>query len=161
MGKGMETLLNKKAGDDRRTQDRILLEEAADILLREAADDERKRVYTERQMARKMRLESKRILEAGECCLPTEVTDYLLKKQIRLMIDCSRLSKLQAAVLCLTVEGHSLGEIAGNFEIPYDSVQRALRVARRKLSRNNSPYDGLYEVYWSEVHRYIYRKRTV
>ncbi|MEN6371123.1 MAG: LuxR C-terminal-related transcriptional regulator [Armatimonadota bacterium] len=160
MGNGQGTLLKTKAGDDRYSADRQMLEEAADELLREAAGG-RKRVYTEKQLARKIRLESKRIPDAGECCLPTEALDYLLRKQIKLMIDCSRLSKLQAAVLFMILEGYSLTEIAQNYDISYDSVRRALRIARNKLSRRSSPYDGLYEVYWSEVHRYIYRKCSV
>ncbi|MEN6521256.1 MAG: sigma factor-like helix-turn-helix DNA-binding protein [Armatimonadota bacterium] len=159
MGNGQGTLLRAQAENGRHPADRLLLEEAADEMLREEAGG-RKRVYTEKQLARKIRLESKRIPDAGECCLPAEALDYLLRKQISLMIDCSRLSKLQAAVLFMVSEGYSLTEIAKDFDISYDSVRRALRTARSRLSRNNSPYDGLYEVYWSEVHRYIYRKRT-
>jgi len=134
------------------------LEEASDRLLCELAGDGVK-CYTEKQLSRKIRLEDKRLPESDGCYIPSEAYDYLLHSQIRLMVEGAKLSKLQASVLELALLGYRVKEIAEEYGISAKTIESALRSARFKLSRTRSPYDGLYEVYWSEVHRYVYRKK--
>lgn len=136
---------------------RIDLEEVADRLLAETHGPGR-RAYTERQLARKIRLEDRRMIEVEETSLPTVVVDYILREHARLLVSSAVLSKLQAAVLTLSIRGLRPIDIAAEFGVPYWLVDRALRQARARLMDGSSPYEGLYEVYWSEVHRYIYRR---
>ena len=136
---------------------RKLLEEEADRLLIDYRDN--LRTYSERALARKIRLENERLPEVEETRTSNVVTDYLLHRQIELLIGCARLSKLQASVLSLALSGWHPAEISSRFGISYQIVKRALRIAQSRIAGNSSPYDGLYEVYWQEVNRYVYRKR--
>jgi len=142
--------------NDWREDTRRKLEQEADRLLTELVDGTRP--YTERQLARKIRLEESRLPETDETAVPQVVVDYLLKRQAELLASSARLSRLQAAALALALQGLSARQIAVRIRIPYGMVRRALRAARRRIASRPSPYDGLYEVYWSEVNRYIYRK---
>lgn len=143
--------------EDWRAKTQEQLEEAADNLLAEISDGPR--VYTEHALARKIRLEHERIAteETDELETPVVALDYLLVKQVRLMIESAKLTKLQAAVLSLILYGWDPADVAERFGISYDRALRLLRIAMMRVERGGSPYDGLYEVYWSEVHRYVYR----
>ncbi len=132
-------------------------DETADQLLMDESDGTR--VYTERQLARKIRLEDRRIPEMDETAIPKLAADYLVRKQLAQMAHSATLSKAQAALLALAVEGWSPVDISRRFDIPYDEVLRRLRIIRKRLQSGGSPWDGLYEVYWQEVHRYVYRRR--
>ena len=143
--------------DDWRREARRQLENEADRLLRETNDGVR--TYTERQLARKIRLETPKLPEIEETALPNEAVEYLLRRQVELLVDSARLSRLQAAVLSLALQGWSTRQISARFGIPYTTTKRLLASGRRRIARSPSPYDGLYEVYWSEVHRYVYRRR--
>ena len=140
-----------------RDKTRIELEEAADRIITELGDS-RQRIYSERQLARKIRLEEARMSEVEETSLPPLAVDYIIHEQARLLISAAKLNKLQGAVLILVLEGFSVIDISCKFSIPCCLVERELRRARNRIKRARSPYDGLYEVYWSEVHRYVYRK---
>jgi DNA-binding CsgD family transcriptional regulator len=141
---------------DRREKTMQQLEEEADGIL-EGLDGSM-RVYSEKQLARKIRLEECRMPVVGETDLPAEVADYLLACQLRHMIETARLTRLQGAVMGCVLMGWSAEEIASRFGIALQKVKRALKAARRRIAQRGSHYDGLYEVYWSEVHRYVYRK---
>lgn len=134
------------------------LEEASDKLLSEQTGDGA-RCYTEKQLSRKIRLEDKRLPVSDGSYIPSEAYDYLLHSQMRLMVEGAKLTKLQASALELALLGYKAREIAEAYGISAKTIESALRAARSKLSRSRSPYDGLYEVYWSEVHRYVYRKK--
>lgn len=144
------------AGDDWRDEARQSLEAAADALLAELGDEVR--VYSEQALSRKMRIEAGRMAEVEETATPEVVIDFLLRRQIELLTDSARLNKLEASVLGLAIQGWKPFEIAERFGLALDTVCRVLRIARRKISKVSSPYDGLYRVYWQEVHRYVYRK---
>ena len=141
---------------DWRDQARAELEETANQLLAELSDGEG-RVYTERQLARKMQLEAERMPEVEETASPSIVVDHILREHTKLLISSAKLNKLQAAVLTIALSGLRVVDIAIEYDIPYWLVDSTLRQAQIKLKNKHSPYDGLYEVYWSEVHRYVYR----
>jgi hypothetical protein len=132
------------------------VEQAADELLRNLNSEHR--IYTEKQLARKTRLERMKLPDLDDTTMPTEAAEYLLRGQIELMVQSARLSKFQGAVLTLALEGQTMQEIATSSKIPYHTIARTIRIARSRVAKVHSPYDGLYEVYWHEVHRYVYRK---
>ena len=146
-------------GEDWRDDARRDLEKAADRLL--AGTSRGPRVYTERALARKIRLERARLPEAEVTAMPQPAADYLVRRQLELVAQQAGLTRLQAAVLALAVEGLGAVEIAREFGISHYAVQRQLRIARRRIAAAHSPYDGLFEVYWHEVHRCVYHKRRV
>ena len=117
------------------------------------------RVYTEKALARKIRLEAARLPEADETAMPREAAEYLVRRQVALLVRSARLSRLQAAVLALVVEGWSLSDIARRFGIHYRKAARVYHRARIRIESGGSPWDGLYEVYRMEVRRCIYRRR--
>jgi hypothetical protein len=130
--------------------------EAASSALMEAVEGVR--VYTERQLARKCRLEQARLPEIEETAMPRLAADYLARQQVMLLVESARLTKLQASLLGHLVEGWQLADISREYGIPYTELVRRYRILRRKIEAGGSPYDGLYEVYWREVHRHVYRK---
>jgi DNA-directed RNA polymerase specialized sigma24 family protein len=132
------------------------LEETADQLLSESENGQR--TYTERALARKIRLEERHLPEMNETAMPGPAIDYIQRRQMALLVDSARLTRPQAAVLTLALQGWDPCEIADEFSLPYEKVIRQLRIARARVENGGSPYDGLYEVYWREVHRYVYRK---
>jgi hypothetical protein len=139
-----------------KTITRKRMEQVADELLRDFNQEDR--IYTEQQLERKIRLEQSRYSNQNVITIPNEAAEYLLRKQVELMVQSAKLSKLQGAILVLTLEGLTVHEIATSTKIPHHIVARTLRIARYRISKAHSPYDGLYEVYWNEVHRYVYRK---
>lgn len=132
------------------------VESAADAILLESGDGVK--IYSERALERKMRIEAKRMPDMEETSLPHVVIDYLLHSQIELLMGSAVLTRFQAAVLELAIQGWQPAQIADDFHIPLHIVKRTLSIARRKVSQRRSCYDGLYQVYWQEVHRCIYRK---
>lgn len=143
---------------DRRESTLQQMEQDADEILKKP--DRHTRTYTEKQLARKIRLEDRRMTVVDETSVPAVVVDYLLAGQLKLMVETARLTKLQAAVLGFSMLGWTTVEMAYYFDISPIRVKRARKSAQRRISRGGSPYDGLYEVYWSEVRRYVYRKHT-
>lgn len=133
------------------------LEKAADDLLKVVNGE--MRTYTDRHLARKMRLERLRLPELNELSTPSEAESYLFEQEIRSMVDTGRLTKLQGAILMLVFEGISILGISLQFGLTPHRVRQVLKAARKRLTTGGSPYDGLYEVYWQEVNRYVYRKR--
>lgn len=131
------------------------LESAADALLAEM--DDGAKTYTEKALARKIRIEDKRLDELEELATPKVAIDYLMISQVQLLINSAKLTKLQGAMLVMALYGWDPNDISHKFNLPYDRVIRLLRITRGRVARGGSPYDGLYEVYWSEVHRYVYR----
>jgi DNA-binding NarL/FixJ family response regulator len=142
----------------------IAVEPGKEVTVEEIADDliggveKGPRVYTERQLARKIRLEDARMSRIDETAMPDRAADYLLRKQLQQEALSARLTKAQAALLALVIEGWSAADISQRFGMSYDNVRRRLRLLKKRLESGGSPYDGLYEVYWREVHRYVYRK---
>lgn len=132
------------------------LEELADEIL--AKLDDGPRTYSERALSRKIRRENARLPEVEETEVPCVVVDYLLQKQIQLLIDSCKISRTQASILALSIHGWKVIDISLEFKIPYPTVLQLIERTRRKLAQTRSPYDGLYEVYWGEVNRYIYRR---
>lgn len=115
--------------------------------------------YTERGIARKVRLERARLLELDETAFPSEATEYIFRAWFQQLVESARLSKLQAAILGLSAEGWTARQVSRQFGMKRAKVRWHLSMARKKLACGGSPYDGLWGVYWQEVHRYIYRKR--
>jgi CRP-like cAMP-binding protein len=131
-------------------------EEAADSII--SRNMENTRIYTEKALARKIRLEQKHMLDFDDTALPESAAHYILKSHIRLTVSSAGLTKFQSAVTTLAMMGWSPRDIADHFELPYHKIIRALRIAQRKIKHGTSPYHGLWEVYWSEVRRRGYRK---
>lgn len=132
------------------------LEETADSLV--AKETQYARIYSEKALARKIRLERSRTLDFDETALPDSAAHYILKSHIKIAISSAPLTKFQSAVIALEMMGWSAKDISERFRLPYHKIIRTIRIARRKISRGVSPYDGLWEVYWSEVRRRGYRR---
>lgn len=139
-----------------RVTENTTIEEVADELLLQDGSDVR--VYTERQLARKMRLEKDRLQDVEETAIPVEAADYLVRRQVELMTESGGLTKLQSAVLAHVIDGWQLIDIARHYGMGLDRLKRQYRIALERIERGGSPWDGLYEVYWREVHRYVYRR---
>jgi len=132
------------------------LEETADLLT--VGKTQSARIYTEKALTRKIRLERSRQFDFDETALPDSAAHYILKSHIKIAISSAHLTKFQSAVVALEMMGWSAADISEHFNLPYYKITRAIRIARRKIRRGSSPYDGLWEVYWSEVRRRGYRR---
>ncbi len=133
------------------------LETEADELLKESSDGER--TYTERQLARKIRTQDQQTPLVDDSAASIEGKQYLIRRQLLEAVQSAHLTRLQAVVVGLWLRGFSASDIAEKYEMKSNSVSKVLKRAQRRIANICSPYDGLYEVYWSEVNRCIYRKR--
>lgn len=134
-------------------------EERADNLIAEIGEQREIRVYTEAGLLRKMRREQTRPVERRESMLPDDAYDYLLLAYIRDLIASPQLTSQERLALILSTTGWRQSDAAILIGVRRARYQRIMRSARKKVERYASnPYAGWYEVYLSEVNRYVYRK---
>ena len=142
-----------------RVVDQGTLEAEADRLLAEHSFELHDvRLFTQRRLERKIRNELRRLPHAGQETLPAVVCEYILERHIRLLLEGIDLSGLQRSTYALYVWGLRPSEIAGRLGVSPRRAARAIVAAGRAIGAGRFRYAGLYEVYWSEVHRCVYRK---
>lgn len=137
-------------------------EEAADMLLRAAgALGRRTGIYTHVQLERKLRMERRRPGVAADHGLPEEIMQYLFRRRIDDLVECSRLTRVQEIVFRLSADGLSCADIAAVVGIKRQAIASHLKLARRKVRATcrEGRYAGWYEVYLGEVNRFVYRFR--
>jgi DNA-binding CsgD family transcriptional regulator len=119
------------------------------------------RIYDEQALVRKMRNELARLPEVREEQVPNDVIEYLIERHIEQKLDSARLSPREYVICGLHLLGCSPGEIASLLHLSRQHTRRLLKRALFKVAkrRKKSKYDGLYEVYWQEVNRTVYRPR--
>lgn len=134
----------------------IDLEDASDILLSSSSALGYKRgAYSQRQLDRKIRNEQRRLPRIDEFGIPSEVSEYLLNRQIDELVDVGNLTALQEIIFRLCASGLTCTEIAKKFGLSRRRTYIALKIARRKVrvAYEEGKYAGWYEVYLSEVRR--------
>lgn len=130
--------------------------EADELLAGETLDGIR--VLTERQLLRKIREEISRLPEARVDQLSAQVVDYIMSRREEQLLCRVKLSRPQREAFCLSLRGHAPSDISKRVGISRPRVVVALFDASQQIKRSRDKYEGLWEVYWSEVHRHVYRK---
>jgi hypothetical protein len=134
-------------------------DDAAEVDLRDDRFLDGVRIYSERDLVRKIKKEMQRLPNVGPDDLPDEVTEYLIDRHIESVIRGVALSGLQTSVYTMHLRGFTVNDIARQLRVSRQRVSSViLQVKRAVAARRNDKYAGLYEVYWREVNRYIYRK---
>lgn len=131
---------------------------ADDLLGRNRFTSDRTRIFTELQLMRKIKDEFHLLPEAPLDGLPPEAIEYLIERHIALLLKNIKLTRFQREAYGLHLQGWAASDIAGHIGISRQCVNDAILFARGETLRVRDKYAGLYEVYWREVHRYIYRK---
>lgn len=138
--------------------DRIT-EARADLLIRKCGGASIG-LYSEKQLARKIRDEDARLPVVREWdALPT-LADHLFRRLAGRIVREFGLTRLESRVCRLLLDGNSPSDAAGILGMSRQRFARLLlrvRAAVEKRLRRDRYY-GLHEVYWQEVNRYIYRK---
>jgi hypothetical protein len=116
------------------------------------------RVLTERQLLRKIREEISRLPEARLDQLSAQVVDYMMQQHERQLLGCVKLSQSQKEAFCLSLRGLNPSDISRRVGVSRTRVVVALFDATQQIKRSPDKYEGLWEVYYSEVHRNVYRK---
>ena len=134
-------------------------EEIADGIIRDCGGA-KIGLYSERQLARKMRDESTRLSHIAEAEFPTIASAFLFERLVIRVLWESGLSALERKVCGMLLSGYTRSEIARRLGMSKQRVGYLfLRIRAAIEARPRyDPYFGLYEVYWAEVNRYIYRK---
>jgi hypothetical protein len=134
------------------------LERLADEML--ARSNGRAPALTQAQLFRKMKRDAARAAEIDPIGLPDAVWEYLLERHISQRLKGLRLTRIQRMIYAAHLRGLPLTDIADLFAVSRQTIHRSLRRARaEESSRAADKYAGWQEVYWQEVHRYIYRGR--
>ena len=143
-------------------EDAVDLEQAADELLAQhmplGSDSG---IYSQTQLDRKMRNESKMLPRLAEVGISAETVDVLLERRIEEMVDAASLTALQEIIYRLYVAGFGCHRIASIMGVRHRLLERRLRTVKRKIraAYEEGRYAGWYEVYLSEVNRPAYRRR--
>jgi DNA-binding CsgD family transcriptional regulator len=117
------------------------------------------RVYTQVQLDRKTRTETRRLSEHGRLELRDETANYLIEHLIDELVDVSGLTAMQEICYRLYACGLGCGNIAATLKLNYHIVAARLRAAERKVraAYEEGQYAGWHEVYLSEVRRTVKR----
>ena len=134
-------------------------EEIADAII-ERCGGARAGIYSERQMMRKMRDERSHLPKVAEIAHQPIVAEYILEKLTDRLLRESGLSRLERRMCILLLEGYSRLQAAGMLGISRQRGQQLFLRIRAVIEARprRDPYHGLYEVYWQEVNRHVYRK---
>ena len=116
------------------------------------------RILTERQLMRKIKDEFRCLPEVPLDGLPPDAIEYVIERHIALLLKNIKLTGFQREAYVLHLQGWAASDIAAHVGISRQRVNDAILFARRETLRVRDKYAGLHEVYWREVHRYIYRK---
>lgn len=137
------------------------LEKEADELLAGMGKENRKGTYSEASLNRKIRRNEHIKPEIEKVGLPEEVCEYLRLAYLKDLLSVPGLTRIERFVLILRSTGWSMLDAARYIGVTRLRCYRAMESARRKIARHKeNPFAGWYEVYLSEVNRYIYRKPT-
>ena len=131
---------------------------ADELLSRNHFTSDGTRIFTERQLMRKIRDEFGWVPEAPLDGLPPEAIEYLIERHIALLLKNIKLTRFQREAYVLHLQGWAASDIAAHIGISRQRVDDAILFARGETLRVRDKYAGLHEVYWREVHRHIYRK---
>ncbi len=117
-------------------------------------------VYTEKQLSRKIRDEDKQIPNVPEEQAPSSVGAYIFERSALQFIRSARLNRTESIACAMMFAGFKLCDIAGRLHIHRNKVARIKKRLRSALISLQylDQYYGLWEVYWQEVNRHIYRK---
>ena len=145
--------------EKRATGETADLEAQADqILSAHGSELDGARLFSEKRLLRKMRRELDYRPHVAEDDPPEEVIGYLIERHISQALQVTGLTRLQLKVYELFLRGVSISEITRRLKLSPQRIRMALQTARSHARKTRGKYDGLYEVYWSEVRRYVYRK---
>jgi hypothetical protein len=119
---------------------------------------QRRGVYTQAQLVRKMASEQARASNAGADLAPeasSGLCDYLFACAVSEIIGEAGLTPLQEACLRLSISGFAVRDIGLALGIGRMRVHRQLKIARHRLRAVYGRYAcfGWEDVYWAEVHR--------
>jgi len=134
-------------------------EEIADAIIK-VCGGTRIGLYSERQLARKIRDESAYIPQLADATCPAVVKEYISKRLVYRVLWESGLTGLERRVCVLLLDGFSREAAARHLGITGQRVGHLLLRIRALIEARPryDPYFGLHEVYWAEVNRHIYRK---
>lgn len=117
------------------------------------------RVYSEKQLDRKMRDEHARLPVVSEDAPSDRLCRSIELRYLAFVARTAKLSPIERKVFILGVNRASLRQIAAILGISRQRAAGLLFKVKCKLARvKRSKYYGLHEVYWQEVRRNIYRK---
>lgn len=134
----------------------VELEQAADTLLAVyGAIGKESGIYTDTQLSRKMRLETRRLPELDEASLPEDTINYISQLQTEELAELADLTPMQDICYQLHCDSLSGREIAGLLGLSVQAVSHHLREARIRVKRacREGRYSGWYQIYLSEVNR--------
>ena len=137
------------------------LEELSNMLLSNAGALSRYResyIYTEQQLARKIRDEYKRLESKNtneECGLESDIQDIIIECAITELSELAHLSALQQIIFGLYVKGLSCSDISILLRKKRKTTWENIQAARYRIKKilREGKYAGWYEVYLSEVNR--------
>jgi len=134
-------------------------EAAADSLIK-SSGGAKIGIYTEKQLTRKLRDEDKKLPVVSEAQVPPSLAAYLYEKSAAGLLRNSGLNELDLIACRLMLLEYDFCDIAKRLGIHRNRVFRLRNRLKKilKAQRNLDRYYGLWEVYWQEVNRHIYRK---
>jgi DNA-directed RNA polymerase specialized sigma24 family protein len=135
---------------------KLTLDEAADALL--AATGQLGRThgtYTEKQLARRNRLDRQRLPRMQHDDVPDEVSQYLVDQRLDGLVAVAGLKPIEEICFRLRFSNMTPREITQILGIGRRRTELHLKQARRKMIQvyKEGPYAGWFEVYLSEVRR--------
>jgi hypothetical protein len=117
------------------------------------------RLFSETRLQHKARREAGRFREVLVDDIPDEVVEHLFEQWIARQLSQCKLTRFQRAVYEMNLRGLSVAEIAGQVGQSRQRISAILSDTRHTVrNRPRDKYDGLEQVYWQEVRRYVYRK---
>ena len=132
--------------------------EADNLLAAHSFELDDVRLFTERQLARRIKREALLFSRTYGGGLPAAVCEFILEKHINLLLENVSLNRLQRRAYTLYLRGLPEPAIARRLRVSRTRAMTLILKASRKIGQTKFKYAGLYEVYLSEVNRYIYRK---
>jgi hypothetical protein len=117
------------------------------------------RLFREIRLQHKAQREAKQSREVLVDDIPNEVLEHLFEQWIARQLSQCKLTRFQRAVYEMNLRGLSVAEIAAQVGQSRQRISAILSDTRHTVrNRPCDKYDGLEQVYWQEVRRYIYRK---
>lgn len=132
------------------------LELLADVLLISMGRDDAHPAYSETELDRKRRRTAKTdehaALSSSDGASMTDIAG------IEEMLDEAGLSDREKSAWTMHFQGYRVSEIARCLQVSWPTVSRLIRSASYRLRSVKPGFHGFSAVYYSEVHRHIYRK---
>lgn len=132
------------------------LEMIADVLLMSTGRDKMQPVFSEAQLERKRR----RAAKAEECTAPAfpEGCGMSDIAEVEELLNEAHLSDREKSAWKMRFEGYCVSEIARSLQVSSPTIERLLRSAEYRIRSVRQGFFGFNEVYYREIHRYIYRQ---